>query len=143
MGVDVRGGLHTGQVETIEGQLGGVAVHIGARVMALAGDAEILTTRTTRDLVQGTDVVFGERTVHTLKGVEGTWELAPVRSIGALTAPAPLDPETASARQGAIEPTSRRTKRLAIGAVAAAFVIVALAGWLVTRQGFIAVCRST
>ena len=70
--------------------------------------------------MQGTDVVFGERTMYTLKGVEGTWELAPVLSIGALTAPAPLDPETARARQGAIEPASRRTSRLAISAVAAA-----------------------
>ena len=73
LGLDVRSGLHTGQVETIQGQLGGVAVHIGARVMALAGDAEVLVTSTTRDLLRGSGVVFGDATTHELRGVSGSW----------------------------------------------------------------------
>ncbi|HYQ10008.1 MAG TPA: adenylate/guanylate cyclase domain-containing protein, partial [Gaiellaceae bacterium] len=53
LGVDVRAGVHTGECEEIDGKLGGIAVHIGSRIMALAGPAEVLTTGTVRDLVAG------------------------------------------------------------------------------------------
>jgi class 3 adenylate cyclase len=136
LGLDVRAGVHTGQVETIQGQLGGVAVHIGARVMALAGDAEVLVTSTTRDLLRGSGVVFGEPTTHELKGVSGSWEVVPVRSVGTLTAPEPIDPQVAVERLDQIEAVARRRrKRTVLGAVAAFVVVLLIAGWFVVRDG--------
>ncbi len=75
IGVVIRAGLHTGEVELRDGDVGGLAVHIAARVMALAGPGEILASRTVRDLVVGSDVVLADRGTHTLKGVEGRWQL--------------------------------------------------------------------
>ena len=83
LGIDVRVGLHTGEVQTIQGHLGGVAVHIGARVMALAGSAEVLVTSTVKDLVHGSSIEFDDVAAHELKGVPGTWQLVAVRSLAA------------------------------------------------------------
>ena len=68
-------GLHTGEVELRDGDVGGIAVHIAARVMAAAGPGEILTSRTVRDLIAGSDIVLDDRGTHTLRGVEDTWQL--------------------------------------------------------------------
>jgi class 3 adenylate cyclase len=67
--------LHTGEVELRDGDVGGMAVHIAARVMAAAGPGEVLTSRTVRDLVVGSDVVLQDRGSQPLKGVEGSWQL--------------------------------------------------------------------
>ena len=67
--------MHTGEGRLIDGHIGGIAVHIAARVAALAGAGEILVSRTVKDLVVGSGVAFDDRGVHALKGVEGTWEL--------------------------------------------------------------------
>jgi class 3 adenylate cyclase len=75
IGVRIRSGLHTGEVERRDGDVGGIAVHIAARVLAAAGPEEILLSRTVRDLVTGSDVTLEDRGTHALKGVEGTWEL--------------------------------------------------------------------
>jgi class 3 adenylate cyclase len=75
IGVQIRAGLHTGEVELREDDVGGIAVHIAARVMTTAAPGEILTSRTVRDLVVGSDIVLEDRGVHTLKGVEGPWQL--------------------------------------------------------------------
>jgi class 3 adenylate cyclase len=76
-GIDlhIRSGLHTGEVELRGDDVGGIAVHIAARVMAAAGSGEIWVSRTVRDLVVGSDLVLEDRGVWPLKGVEGTWEL--------------------------------------------------------------------
>jgi pimeloyl-ACP methyl ester carboxylesterase len=74
-GIDVRVGVHTGECELIAGKIGGIAVHIGARVAALAQSGEVLVSATVRDLVAGSGLQFEERGVHTLKGVPGTWPL--------------------------------------------------------------------
>jgi class 3 adenylate cyclase len=71
----VRSGLHTGEVETIDGKAGGIAVSIGARVCGLAGPSEVLASRTVRVLVAGSGLGFADRGEHGLKGVPGTWEL--------------------------------------------------------------------
>jgi class 3 adenylate cyclase len=68
-------GLHTGEVELRDGDVGGIAVHIAARVMAAAGPGEILTSRTVRDLTVGSDLVLDDRGTRPLRGVEGTWQL--------------------------------------------------------------------
>jgi class 3 adenylate cyclase len=75
IGLQIRAGLHTGEVELRDGDLGGIAVHIAARVMAAAEPGEVLTSRTVRDLVVGSDVALDDRGMHSLRGVEGTWQL--------------------------------------------------------------------
>lgn len=75
IGLPIRAGLHTGEVEVLGDDLGGVGVHIAARVMAAAGQEEILVSRTVRDLVVGSQFRFDDRGTHQLKGVEGGWQL--------------------------------------------------------------------
>ena len=75
LGLEVRAGLHTGEGHLIDGQLGGIAVHIAARVASQAGGGEVLVSRTVKDLVAGSGFTFTDRGRHTLKGVPGEWEL--------------------------------------------------------------------
>jgi class 3 adenylate cyclase len=75
IGVEMRIGLHTGEVEVRGGDLGGIAVHIGARVAAAAGPGEILVSRTVTDLVAGSGLNFEDRGEHELKGVPNSWRL--------------------------------------------------------------------
>ena len=79
LGIEVRAGVHTGEVELMGERIGGIAVHIGARVAALAAGSEILASSTVRDLVVGSGIDFEERGVFPLKGVEGDWRLYAVR----------------------------------------------------------------
>lgn len=81
MGVDVRSGLHTGEVELMDdGGIAGIAVHIGARVAAHATAGQVLVSRTVVDLVAGSGLVFDAAGTHSLKGVPGNWELFVVRT---------------------------------------------------------------
>ena len=80
VGLDVRAGVHTGEVEVRGDDLGGIGVHIGARVAALAGPGEVLVSRTVRDLVTGSDLWFEDRGAHELKGVPEAWQLYAVGS---------------------------------------------------------------
>jgi class 3 adenylate cyclase len=73
--VQIRAGLHTGEVELRGDDVGGIAIHIAARIMAAAGAGEILVSRTVRDLVAGSDVVLQDHGSQPLKGVEGDWQL--------------------------------------------------------------------
>ena len=75
IGLECRAGLHTGECERVEGKLGGMAVHIGARVCALAGAGRVLVTGTVKDLVIGSGIQFEDHGSHTLKGVPGEWRL--------------------------------------------------------------------
>lgn len=77
--LDVRVGLHTGECELIAGKVGGIAVHISARVAALARSGEVLVTSTVKDLVVGSGFQFADRGVVTLKGVPGEWHLFAVK----------------------------------------------------------------
>jgi class 3 adenylate cyclase len=74
-GLDIRAGVHTGEVELRDGDVGGIAVHIGARVMSAAAPGEILVSRTVRDLIAGSEIRLEDRGAHQLKGVEGPWQL--------------------------------------------------------------------
>jgi class 3 adenylate cyclase len=80
LGIEVRAGLHTGECEIRGDDIGGIAVHIGARVSALAGANDVLVSSTLRDLVIGSGLEFEERGVHELKGVPGEWHLFAVAS---------------------------------------------------------------
>ncbi len=73
LGLDVRSGLHTGEVELQGDDVAGMAVHIGARVAEMAGPGEVLVTSTVKDLVIGSDLAFTAKGNHTLKGVPGEW----------------------------------------------------------------------
>jgi len=75
LGIDVRAGLHTGECEIMGEKVGGVAVHIGARVAALAGPREVLVSSTVKDLVAGSGLRFGDRGSQSLKGVPGEWRI--------------------------------------------------------------------
>jgi len=75
LGVVLRAGLHTGECEAIGEDVGGLAVHIGARVGALAAPREVLVSNTVKDLVVGSGIGFADRGEHALKGVPGTWRL--------------------------------------------------------------------
>jgi class 3 adenylate cyclase len=71
LGLRIRAGLHTGEIEIVAGNARGVAVHAAARIAALAGPDEVLLSGTTRDLVEGSDLVFEDRGAHELKGLPG------------------------------------------------------------------------
>jgi class 3 adenylate cyclase len=71
----VRCGVHTGEVELRGDDVGGMAVHAGARVAALAGAGEVLVSRTVVDLVAGSGIAFEDRGTHELKGVPGSWAI--------------------------------------------------------------------
>ena len=75
LGLEIRAGVHTGEIELIGDDIGGIAVHIGARVAALAGPGEILVSRTVVDLVAGSGLVFEDRGEFELKGVPASWRL--------------------------------------------------------------------
>jgi class 3 adenylate cyclase len=80
LGIQMRAGLHTGECEVRGDDIGGIGVHIGARVSALAGANEVLVSSTLRDLVIGSGLEFADRGAHTLKGVPGEWRLFAVAS---------------------------------------------------------------
>ncbi len=80
LGIQVRAGLHTGECEVRGDDIGGIAVHIGARVSALAGANDVLVSSTLRDLVIGSGLEFEDRGAHQLKGVPGEWHLFAVAS---------------------------------------------------------------
>ena len=75
LGIEIRAGLHTGEVEVMGDDIAGIAVNIGARVGAAAGPGEVLVSRTVTDLVAGSGIDFRDRGVHMLKGVPGEWQL--------------------------------------------------------------------
>jgi class 3 adenylate cyclase len=75
LGIEIRAGLHTGECEVMNGDVGGLAVHIGARVMSCAGPSEVLVSNTVKDLVVGSGIEFEDRGNHDLKGVPGEWRL--------------------------------------------------------------------
>ena len=78
IGLDMRAGLHTGDCMLRGDDLAGLGVHIAARVGALAGAGQILTTSTVRDLVIGSDLVFVDHDLAELKGIPGAWQLLAV-----------------------------------------------------------------
>jgi class 3 adenylate cyclase len=75
LGIDIRAGLHAGEIEVIGDDVAGIAVHIGARVLAHAHGGEVLVSSTVKDLVAGSGINFIERGEHELKGVPGAWRL--------------------------------------------------------------------
>jgi class 3 adenylate cyclase len=86
LGIDVRAGLHTGECELIGDKVGGIAVHVGARVASRARGGEVLVSSTVKDLVAGSTIEFEDRGVKPLKDIPGEWRLFAVQRDGAVTA---------------------------------------------------------
>jgi class 3 adenylate cyclase len=78
LGLEIRTGLHTGEIELVGDDIRGIAVHIGARVAALADAGEVLVSSTVRYLVAGSGIEFDDRGVHELKGVPDAWRILAV-----------------------------------------------------------------
>jgi class 3 adenylate cyclase len=83
LGIEIRAGIHTGECELLDSDIGGIAVHIAARILGEAGAGEILVSRTVRDLVVGSGTGFEDRGSVELRGVPGTWQLLAVDRHGA------------------------------------------------------------
>ncbi len=75
MGLEIRAGVHTGEIEVMHDNVQGIAVHIGARVAALAGGGEVVVSQTVKDLVAGSGFAFDDYGTHTLKGVPDEWRI--------------------------------------------------------------------
>jgi len=75
LGLEIRVGIHTGECELIDDKVRGIAVNIGARVVALAGPSEVLVTSTVRHLVVGSRIEFADHGAHGLRGVPGEWQV--------------------------------------------------------------------
>ena len=73
LGLALRAGIHTGECELLGDDIGGIAVHIGARIAAMAAASEIVVSSTVRDLVVGSGIEFEARGSHVLKGIPGRW----------------------------------------------------------------------
>jgi class 3 adenylate cyclase len=89
LGIEIRTGVHTGECELMGDDIGGIAVHIAARIMSQAAPGEILVSSSLRDLVVGSGIGFDDRGSHELKGVPGHWQLLAVNPNG----PQPGSPE--------------------------------------------------
>ena len=83
VGIEIRAGIHTGECELLDADIGGIAVHIAARILGHAGAGEIVVSRTVRDLVVGSGTGFQDRGIAELRGVPGNWQLLAVDRHGA------------------------------------------------------------
>ena len=115
MGLRVRTGVHTGELERVPGDVSGLSVHIGARIAALAEPDEVLVSSTVRDLVAGSGLAFTDRGSHRLRGVPGEWHLAALTAADEPPALAAGRPQTRLLDRAAV-----RTARTAPGATRAA-----------------------
>jgi hypothetical protein len=136
LGLDVRVGIHAGEVELSDGHVSGMTVHIGARAMASAGAAEIVVTSTVRDMEVGSPVRFEDAGEHDLKGV-GRWHLYRATGVGAGLVEPPLAPEEATARMrtAAEAPRRSRTVRWLAAAALVVAVVAAFAAFEAGRDG--------
>ena len=116
LGIRIRAGVHTGECEVIQDDVGGMAVHIGARVMAQAEPGEVIVSSAVRDLVVGAGIEFEERGSHELKGVPGEWTLLAVAGeksdVGARARPSEA-PDRLAPNQEVTKPGDRVALRLA------------------------------
>jgi YVTN family beta-propeller protein len=123
LGIEIRAGIHAGEVELSGGKAGGIAVHTAARVLATAQPGEIVATATIKELVAGSNIEFIDRGTTTLKGIPGEWRLFVVAQPEISAAEEAAAPSTAIPGEGA-DRGGRVSRRLVIGG----FVAVALIG---------------
>lgn len=120
LGIELRAGVHTGECEIRGDDIGGIAVHIGARVGARAQAGEVLVSGTVRDLTVGSNLEFSDRGEHELKGVPGTWRVFSVVDGGAPPLPAPDDARDLRPSDRFVTTVARRLPRMgrAVGRLA-------------------------
>ena len=109
LGIEIRAGIHTGECELLDADIGGIAVHIAARICGQAGAGDILVSRTVRDLVVGSGTGFEDRGSVELRGVPGSWQLLAVDRHGARAGSA--EAELASTPTPGARTAMRRTDR--------------------------------
>jgi class 3 adenylate cyclase len=136
LGIEIRAGLHTGEVEVARSGVRGVAVHLGSRIMSVASAGEVMVSSTARDLIAGSGITLADHGVHRLKGIEGEWHLFEVTAVDGQPLAPPLDPAEAERRRAAIEPpplSARRGPR--IGAAVVAVSILGIGGFILLSGG--------
>jgi class 3 adenylate cyclase/streptogramin lyase len=120
LGIEIRAGAHFGECEQVGGKLGGLTVVVGARVMALGGPGDVLVTGTARELAGGAGLGFEDRGRHSLKGVDGTWQVLAVTEVDGAPRSGPADPKEAQQRLADVQPSRLRSRtRLVVGALIA------------------------
>jgi YVTN family beta-propeller protein len=120
LGIEIRAGLHVGEVEQRGAKVGGIAVHIGSRIMSAAGASEVLVSGTVRDLTTGAGLTFEDRGVRELKGVPGQWPVYAVARAGRASPGPEAGPDRAARRAAAVRraharPIWQRRPRLIAG----------------------------
>ena len=126
LGIEVRAGVHMGEVEVTVDKVAGIAVHIGSRVMSTAGPGEVLVSNTVRDLLSGSEFRFEDRGTRELKGIPGEWRLAAVTEVPRLE-------EEEIAEEAATPPRRRGVPLPLIVALALAVVAVVIIAVVATR----------
>lgn len=136
-GLEIRSGIHSGEIERSDGFARGIAVHVAARVVSFAGPGEIVVTQTVRDVVAGSPVAFASAGHHELRGVEGEWHLFKVVELDGKSLEPRLSADEASRRRGAIaEPTpTHRRRYTAVGLAGAVIVAIAVLGLVMRNNG--------
>jgi hypothetical protein len=136
LGIEIRAGLHTGEVEVARSGVRGVAVHLGSRIMSVASAGEVMVSSTTRDLIAGSGITLADHGVHGLKGIDGEWHLFEVTAVDGHPLAPPLDEAEAERRRAAIEPpplAARRGPRIAAAVAAAS--ILGIVGFILLSGG--------
>ena len=137
LGLDIRAGVHFGEVELVGSEVHGIVVHTGARVMGQAGASEVLVTATVKDLVAGATFDLRERATVDLKGVPGAWTLYDVMAVDEQLRPAPIVGATVASERrdrAAASPTAGgRSRRWIAPVVAPAVLLTAVAVFVLTR----------
>lgn len=138
LGIEIRAGLHVGEVEQIGAKVGGITVPTAARIMATAGGSELIVSNTVRDLAAGSGLRFEDRGERALKGVPGTWRLYCVARPTVQTAAEPGEPAQSSADLGArraaavrraeARPIWQKRPRLTAGVAVGLVILVGVAG---------------
>jgi streptogramin lyase len=137
LGIEVRAGLHVGEAELMGKQVGGVAVHVGARIGAQAGPGEVLVSGTIRELVPGAGIQFEDRGLRNLKGVSEPQRLHAVEAVDGKPRTRQLTAEEASRRRAQIVPPAPLKRRgvLVVGVLLLVLALVAAALFVGTDDG--------
>jgi class 3 adenylate cyclase/streptogramin lyase len=142
IGLEVRAGVHFGEVEFSEGRPGGIVVHTGARTMSIGGAGEVLVTQTVRELGSGGDLSFAEHGTHELKGVPGHWPLFRLTEVDQKPMSPPLaDDEADTRRREESVPVPLVRRRTFLAGIATAAVAGSVGTYVLTRDEEPAVSR--
>jgi class 3 adenylate cyclase/streptogramin lyase len=128
LGIEVRAGVHMGEVEITVDKVAGIAVHIGSRVMSTAGPGEVVVSNTVRDLLSGSEFRFEDRGVRELKGLPGEWRLSAVTEVPRLEEEELPEEEAAPRRRWRVSVPLAAVIALGVVAVLVITVIVARGG---------------